>query len=185
MVANELKEHRETIERLIEIVTPDIEKACQLIRNTIGYGKKIFFAGNGGSAADAQHLAAELTGRFIKERKPLPGIALTTDSSALTAIANDYGYENVFARQLEALAGADDLFIAISTSGNSPNILKAFKLAKAIGFRTIGLTGKEGGLMNDLCDITIKVPSVNTARIQEMHILIGHIFCKAVDDLFD
>lgn len=184
MVIQELKEHQNTIQNVIDTLVPDIEKACEIITSTIKSGNKVLIAGNGGSAADAQHLAAELSGRFVKERKALPGIALTVDTSALTAIANDYGYEHVFSRQLEALARPGDLFIGISTSGNSEVVLKAFRSAKEINCKTLGLSGRNGGKMNELCDLNIVVPGNITARIQEMHILIGHILCKAVDDLF-
>jgi D-sedoheptulose 7-phosphate isomerase len=133
--------------------------------------------GNGGSAADAQHLASEMVGRFREERRALPAIALTTDSSTMTSLANDYGYENVFARQLQALAKEGDLVVAISTSGNSPNILRALEIAGQIPLHTAGLGGNEGGKMKALCQHCITVPSGDTARIQEMHILIGHILC--------
>ena len=185
MILQELNEHLETVQNLINNTTEDIKQGCKLITETINNGNFVYLAGNGGSAADAQHIAAELTGRFIKERKPLPGLALTTDTSALTAIANDYGYNLTFSRQLEAFAKPGDLFIAISTSGNSKSILNALKVAKETGCKTIGLSGRGGGVMSELCDVSIVVPSVVTARIQEMHILVGHIFCKAVDDLFD
>lgn len=186
MVLAELNDHYQTIKTLINSsVITDIEAACELIRDTIMNGNKVYLAGNGGSAADAQHIAAELTGRFLKERKPLPGIALTTDTSAITAIANDYGYEYVFSRQLEALARPGDLFIGISTSGNSPGILNAFRAAQIANCKTLGLSGRDGGQMTSLCDLNIIIPSMITARIQEMHILIGHILCKAVDELFD
>lgn len=184
MVLNELNLHKQTIDRVIATLVPQIEKACEMITLTISSGSKVLLAGNGGSAADAQHIAAELTGRFVKERKGLPGIALTVDTSALTAISNDYGYENVFARQLEAYAQPLDLFIALSTSGSSANIINALHKAKEIGCITIGLSGRSGGEMNELCDLNIVVPEENTARIQEMHILIGHILCKAVDELY-
>ena len=140
--------------------------------------------GNGGSAADAQHIAAELTGRYKTERDALAGIALTTDTSALTAIGNDYGYEFVFSRQLEALGREGDLLIAISTSGNSGNVVKALELARKIGIKTIGLSGRTGGAMNELCELNLVVPSNDTPRIQEMHIMIGHIICQAIDDAF-
>jgi D-sedoheptulose 7-phosphate isomerase len=184
MVLSELIDHQNIIEKVITDVAGDISGGCKLVASTIKNNKKIFLAGNGGSAADAQHIAAELTGRFVKERQPLPGIALTTDTSAVTAIANDYGYEQVFSRQLEALAQSGDLFIGISTSGNSESILNALLVAKNIGCTTLGLSGKGGGQMTGLCDVNIVVPSAITARIQEMHILIGHILCKAIDDLF-
>lgn len=184
MIIEELKDHQDIIQKVINTLVPDIEKACGLITSTIKNGNKVLIAGNGGSAADAQHIAAELSGRFVKHRKALPGIALTTDTSALTAIANDYGYDYVFARQIEALAHPGDLFIGISTSGNSEVVLRAFSTAKETGCNTLGLSGRDGGKMNGLCDLNIIVPSNITARIQEMHILIGHILCQAVDDLF-
>ena len=140
--------------------------------------------GNGGSAADAQHIAAELSGRYKKERKGVAGLALTTDTSALTAIANDYAFENVFARQVEALAKKGDLIIGISTSGNSDNVIRAFQKGREMGCKTIGLTGKGGGKFNGQCDLNVIVPSDDTPRIQEMHILIGHIICQAIDDAF-
>ena len=184
MAIEELKEHQLLIQKVIDTLTADIELACELMTTTINNGNKVLLAGNGGSAADAQHIAAELSGRFVKERKALPGIALTVDTSALTAIANDYGYEYVFSRQVEALARPGDLFIGISTSGNSQGILNAFEAATKIGCKTLGLSGRDGGKMNALCDLNIVIPSNVTARIQEMHILVGHILCKAVDDLF-
>ena len=184
MVIEELYEHRNLIQKVIENLSGDIESACSVMVSVLKDGKKVLIAGNGGSAADAQHIAAELSGRFVKERKALPGIALTVDTSALTAIANDYGYNRVFARQVEALAQPGDLFIGISTSGNSQGILNAFDTARSIGCKTIGLSGRDGGKMNGKCDLNIVVPSDVTARIQEMHILIGHIMCKAVDDAY-
>jgi D-sedoheptulose 7-phosphate isomerase len=184
MVIEELYEHRNLIQKVIENLSGDIENACLMIVSALKDGKKVLIAGNGGSAADAQHIAAELSGRFVKERKALPGIALTVDTSALTAIANDYGYNHVFSRQLEALAQPGDLFIGISTSGNSQGILNAFESASKIGCKTLGLSGRDGGKMNGLCELNVIVPSDVTARIQEMHILIGHILCKAVDDAY-
>jgi D-sedoheptulose 7-phosphate isomerase len=184
LIIEELYDHQHIIQKVIDSLTGDIEAACEMITTAIKNGNKVLLAGNGGSAADAQHIAAELSGRFVKERKALPGIALTTDTSAITAIANDYGYEFVFSRQLEALAQAGDLFIGISTSGNSEGILKAFESAKKVNCKTLGLSGRNGGKMNGLCDLNIVVPSDVTARIQEMHILIGHILCKAVDNEF-
>ncbi len=184
MVAAELYNHQQLIGKVIEMLLLPIENGCAMITETVLNGNKLLIAGNGGSASDAQHIAAEFTGRFVKERKPLAAIALSTDTSALTAISNDYGFENVFSRQLEALAQPGDLFLGISTSGNSSNVIKAFESAKKMGCKTLGLSGRDGGKMNDLCDLNIVVPSDITARIQEMHILIGHIFCKAVDNLF-
>lgn len=184
MVLEELEYHRSTLDKVIAALVPQIEEGCEILTAVIASGAKVLIAGNGGSAADAQHIAAELTGRFVKERKALPAIALTVDTSAITAISNDYGYDRVFARQVEALGRPKDLFIAISTSGNSPNIINALHAAKAIGCKTLGLSGRDGGLMNELCDLNIVIPETNTASVQEMHILIGHIFCKAVDQLF-
>jgi D-sedoheptulose 7-phosphate isomerase len=184
MVAEELYNHQQLTSKVIETLLLPIENGCSIITETVLSGKKLLIAGNGGSASDAQHIAAEFTGRFVKERKPLAAIALSTDTSALTAISNDYGFENVFSRQLEALAQPGDLFLAISTSGNSSNVINAIYSAKKTGCKVLGLSGRGGGKMNELCDLNIVVPSEITARIQEMHILIGHIFCKAVDDLF-
>ena len=143
--------------------------------------QKILFCGNGGSAADAQHLAAELTGRYERNRAAYPAIALTVDSSVLTAVANDFGYEQVFARQVEALGNSGDILIAISTSGRSANVIAALKQAKRQGLVTIGLCGSEGRDMTGLCDHLIAVPATRTNRIQEMHIAIGHILCGAVE----
>lgn len=143
---------------------------------------KILIAGNGGSAADAQHFAGELVSRFYFDRPPLAAIALTTDSSILTAIGNDYGYEDVFARQVQALGRSGDVFIAISTSGNSPNILKAIVAAKSIGLVVIGLTGRSGGKMKALCDICLCAPSDSTPRIQECHLLIEHCLCACIEE---
>ncbi|QNK63202.1 D-sedoheptulose 7-phosphate isomerase [Pedobacter sp. PAMC26386] len=184
MVLEELNHHKNTIDQVIAKMVPAIENGCKLFTETLLAGGKILIAGNGGSAADAQHIAAEITGRYVKDRKALPAIALTVDTSALTAISNDYGFERVFARQVEAYARPNDLFIAISTSGNSPNIIQALHTARELGCKTIGLSGRDGGQMNNLCDLNLIVPDDVTARIQEMHILIGHIFCKALDNLF-
>lgn len=144
-------------------------------------GGRILVAGNGGSAADAQHLAAELSGRYLKERKALAGIALTTDTSALTAIGNDYGFDFVFSRQVEALGRPGDLFIGISTSGNSPNIIKAVESAKELGLTTLGLLGRDGGKLKGLVDDALIVPSTVTARIQEVHQMVYHFWCEALD----
>jgi len=140
--------------------------------------------GNGGSAADAQHIAAELSGRFKKERIPLAGVALTTDTSALSAIGNDYGFEFVFSRQVEALAKEGDVLIGISTSGNSKNVINAINSAKKMGCKIITLSGKSGGAMKDMGDVNIVVPSNDTPRIQEMHIMIGHMICALIDEEF-
>jgi D-sedoheptulose 7-phosphate isomerase len=152
-----------------------------LAAQTLQKGGKILFCGNGGSASDSQHLAAELTGRFVKDRKPLGAIALSTDTSALTSIANDYAFEEVFARQVVALGRPGDLLVGISTSGNSKNIIRAFEEARALGMRTVGLLGRDGGQLRALCDQAIVVPSDVTARIQEAHILIGHTLCGSIE----
>jgi D-sedoheptulose 7-phosphate isomerase len=182
VIEKELEAHRKTLESVIEGLQYFIYTAGVIATETLEAGHKILLCGNGGSAADAQHIAAELTGRYKIERKGLPAIALTTDTSALTAIGNDYGYEHVFSRQVEALARKGDLLIGISTSGNSRNVIYALQKAKEIGCRTIGFSGKGGGKMNDVCDLNIIVPSDDTARIQEMHIMIGHILCQLIDN---
>jgi len=146
-------------------------------------GGKVLLAGNGGSAADAQHIAAELVSRFTFDRPALPAMALTTDTSILTAISNDFGYENLFSRQLEASARPGDVFIAISTSGNSPNIVRALKSANDMGIVSVGLTGATGGEMADLCQYCVNIPPTDTARIQEGHITIGHILCAGTEQV--
>ena len=181
MIENEMKAHQETITKCIDEIQNYIYTGCILSMETMKNGKKILIFGNGGSAADAQHIAAELVGRYKTERRGLPAIALSTDTSALTAIANDFGYKRVFERQVEALANEGDLLIGISTSGNSANVNRALKLGKELGCKTIGFSGKGGGKMNELCDLNIIVPSDDTPRIQEMHIMIGHIICQAID----
>ncbi|WP_148561033.1 D-sedoheptulose 7-phosphate isomerase [Magnetospira sp. QH-2] len=158
-----------------------IETICGLVIDTYRNGNKTLLAGNGGSAADAQHLATEFVCRYIANRPALPSIALTTDTSILTAVSNDFGYEELFRRQLEANGKPGDLFIGISTSGNSPNILRALEACKGLGITSIGMTGQDGGKMAELCNHCIRVPSTHTPRIQESHILIGHILCDAVE----
>ncbi|NLY03445.1 MAG: D-sedoheptulose 7-phosphate isomerase [Campylobacter sp.] len=183
IVENELKAHLETINKIFSI-TNDIEKACKMVVDTLKSGGKILLFGNGGSAADAQHVAAELTGRYKCEREPLQAIALTTDTSALTAIGNDYGYEFVFLRQAKALAKNGDLCLGISTSGNSVNVINTLEYAQSIGCKTLGLSGRDGGKMIEFCDLNVIIPSNDTARIQEMHLLIEHTICQAVDLAF-
>jgi D-sedoheptulose 7-phosphate isomerase len=180
-LARSLNEHLETVGRLLELQLPLIEQTADLICQTLLNGKKILLCGNGGSAADAQHIAAELVGRYEGDRRALPGIALNTDTSALTALSNDYGFEEVFARQVLALAEEGDLLIAISTSGKSPNIIKAVEAARSKGCKTIGLTGMVGEPLASLCDLALVVPATRTARIQEAHITIGHLWCEVVD----
>jgi D-sedoheptulose 7-phosphate isomerase len=156
-------------------------EAAEALALCIGQSKKVLLCGNGGSAADAQHLAAEFVGRFQKERGPLPALALHTDTSALTSIANDYGFEEVYARQVEAHGRPGDVLIALSTSGNSPNVLRAAERARAHSILVVGMTGSQGGELRALSDVWIGVPSDVTARIQECHILIGHALCEAAE----
>jgi D-sedoheptulose 7-phosphate isomerase len=181
-IKSEFQSHLETIQNTMNNMENDIVQASQIVVDALKNGNKVLLCGNGGSAADAQHIAAELTGRYKTERRGLPGIALTTDTSALTAIGNDYGYDRVFDRQTEALANDGDVIIGISTSGNSANVVSALKLGRELGCKTIGLTGRTGGDMNEVCDVNLIVPSNNTPRIQEMHILIGHTICQIIDD---
>ncbi|MDG2263778.1 MAG: D-sedoheptulose 7-phosphate isomerase [Flavobacteriales bacterium] len=165
-----------------EILQENIEnivvKSVEAFRND----KKMLFCGNGGSASDAQHIAAELSGRFYSDRPPLYAEALHVNSSYMTAVANDYGYDETYARLLEACGRKGDILVGISTSGNSPNVVKALKKANEIGLTTIGFTGVNGGKMNDICDIMIKTPSDDTPRIQEAHILVGHIICQLIEE---
>ena len=162
----------------------DIERAGILIRDALAGGHKILFCGNGGSAADSQHLAAEIVGRFQKERPSLPALALTVDTSVLTAVANDYGYDTVFSRQVEGLGNDGDVLVGISTSGNSKNVIAAIEAARKKQMKVIGFTGIGGGKMADLCDVCLAVPSRVTARTQEMHIMIGHILCEIAEEAY-
>lgn len=162
-------------------ILQSISEAAELCISALRNGKKIMFAGNGGSAADAQHLAAELVNRFEFDRPALAAIAITTDTSVLTSVSNDYSFERVFARQIEAIGSEGDILIALSTSGNSVSIIEGLKTARAKNIPIIGLTGNSGGKMTSLCDISIKVPSERTTRIQESHILIGHILCSEIE----
>lgn len=156
--------------------------AARLIERSLRAGGKVMFCGNGGSAADAQHLAAELMGRFLADRAPMASVALTVDSSALTAIGNDYGFDQVFARQIRGLGRAGDVLVGISTSGNSANVVAAFEAARELGVHTVALTGGGGGKMATLADLLINAPSLSTPRIQELHIAIGHTICELVED---
>jgi len=159
-----------------------LEQAVDLVAAALKAGHKVLLFGNGGSAADAQHIAAEFVGRFLIERRPLPAIALTTDTSALTAIGNDYGFDEVFARQVRALGQKGDVALVISTSGRSPNVLKAVAACREIGIRTVGLTGGDGGDLAKAVDVSLRVSASKlSARIQETHILIGHVLCELVD----
>jgi D-sedoheptulose 7-phosphate isomerase len=183
LIENEFSEHLKVAQNM-STLTNQVEVAAQLCIDSLNNGGKILIFGNGGSAADAQHIAAEMVGRYKAERKGLPAIALTTDTSALTSIGNDYGYDRVFDRQVEALANKGDMAIGISTGGSSGNVISALKLAKEMGCRTIGFSGRDGGEMNTLCDVNLVVPAQDTPRIQEMHIVIGHTICHLVDQAF-
>ena len=184
IIESEFSEHLKTAQATLEYITTPLEIAANLCIDTLKNGGKILIFGNGGSAADAQHIAAELVGRYKVERKGLPAIALTTDTSALTSIGNDYGYARVFDRQVEALANKGDVAIGISTGGSSGNVISALKLAKGMGCKTIGFSGRDGGEMNDVCNVNLVVPAEDTPRIQEMHIVIGHTICHLIDQAF-
>lgn len=175
-----ITDHLHTIEAL-RSQAPIIAELANALNNCVGSGGCVYWLGNGGSAADCQHLAAELVGRFERTRAGIPSIALTTDTSALTAIANDCGFERIFARQVEALCRPADLVIGISTSGKSPNVIAALRAAREIGAKTAALSGRDGGRLRELADVCLVVPAVNTARIQEAHILVGHILCDLAE----
>ena len=181
LVKSTLEEHRQVVEKMAAL-EGEIASAGELCGRALAQGQRIYLCGNGGSAADAQHIAAELIGRFVHDRRALPAIALTTDTSALTAIGNDYGYDEVFSRQVDGLCREGDVLVAISTSGNSGNVLKAVDAAHRAGASVIGLSGKSGGALDSKCDVSLVVPSDVTARIQEMHIVIGHLICALVEE---
>jgi D-sedoheptulose 7-phosphate isomerase len=182
-----IREQLRDTARNLDVMASDDELVGHIARvasacvAALGNGHKVLFAGNGGSAADAQHLAAELVSRFAYDRPGLPAFALTTDTSVLTAIGNDYGYERLFARQLEAVGCAGDVFFGISTSGRSPNVLNALDTAQAKGLVTVGMTGRAGGTMAERCDHLLRVPSSSTPRIQEGHIAMGHAICQVIE----
>ena len=176
-----IKESISVKEGLLQTQASRIEKAASLIIDALRAGHKVLVFGNGGSAADSQHFAAELVGRFKKERRPFPAIALTTNTSILTAVANDYGYTRVFARQIEALGRAGDVLLAISTSGRSASVLEALAAAKAAGITTVALTGRDGGPAGAAADIHINVPSPSTARVQEVHRTLLHAMCELIE----
>jgi D-sedoheptulose 7-phosphate isomerase len=178
---DETSEHIEVARKTFMALPAAFGQWLDVCADSIRDGGKILFFGNGGSAADCQHLATELTARYISDRKAIAAIALTTDSSALTAIGNDMGFEKLFARQIEALGREGDIAVGISTSGNSPNVLEGLKAARAAGLVTVGLSGRDGGKMHDFCDIILVVPSNTTARIQEMHITLGQMLCGALE----
>ena len=181
IIKHEFSEHMKACQNTLDSIADQIETASKICVDSLKNGGKILIMGNGGSAADAQHIAAELVGRYKTERKGLPAIALTTDSSAITSIANDYGFLHVFDRQVEALAHKDDVVIGISTGGTSPNVVNALTTANKLDCKTIGLSGKDGGEFNSLCDVNLLVNSNDTPRIQEMHILIGHTICHLIE----
>ena len=164
---------RENLSKLLDVI--------KLISHTFEAGNKLFFFGNGGSAADAQHLAAEFVNRYVMDRPPLPAIALTTDASVLTSVSNDFAFNEIFAKQIRALGRERDVAIGITTSGNSPNVVKAFEVAKEMGIKTVAFTGNDGGIVGKMADFPLIVPSTSTPRIQEAHILIGHILCEMVE----
>ena len=183
-IAAEISEAQRVMSAMLDDIALQscVEAAAQACIASLKQGGKILLAGNGGSAADAQHIAGEFVSRFAFDRPGLPAIALTTDTSILTAIGNDYGYEKLFTRQIQALGNKGDVFIGYSTSGKSPNILRAFEEARARGLVCIGLTGNRGGPMRELCDFLLEVPSSDTPKIQEGHLVLGHILCGLVEN---
>lgn len=181
IIKNEFKEHYLTSISSLESNAKRIELAAEICIECLKDGNKLLIFGNGGSASDAQHIAAEIIGRYKLDRKGFPAIALNTDTSVLTALGNDFGYSNIFDRQIDALANKGDVLIGISTGGTSKNVIQGLKLTKMKGCKSIGLSGKDGGEFNTICDVNIIVPSYETPRIQEMHILIGHIICNLID----
>jgi len=180
-IANRLEESAQRKKAIAKSRIAEIEHVVEFIIGAYKTGGKVVLFGNGGSAADAQHIASELVGRFMLKRQAFPAIALTTNTSTLTALANDYGYETVFSRQVEALVNERDVVIGISTSGNSPNVVEAIKMAKIKGAKTVALTGSDGGKLAEVADLALIVPSDSTPRIQEAHITIGHIVCELVE----
>lgn len=177
----QLQRHIEAIRLVTDSLPPDIDRCCTLLAAALRKGNKILVMGNGGSAADAQHMAAEFVGRFLLERKALPAIALTTDTSIITAVGNDYGFDEIFKRQVEALAQPGDVVIGISTSGHSNNVFHALTAANEIGCKTIGLLGRDGGNIAGIVDVNLTVPVQETPRIQEAHLTIIHILCDLVE----
>lgn len=181
IILKRFKESSEVKNRFLRESLPKLLDVIKLISHTFEAGNKLFFFGNGGSAADAQHLAAEFVNRYVMDRPPLPAIALTTDASILTSISNDLAFNEIFAKQIRALGKEKDVAIGITTSGNSPNVVKAFEVAKEMGMKTIAFTGNDGGVVAKMADFPLIVPSTSTPRIQEAHILIGHILCEMVE----
>ena len=183
-IQERLTDSIQTKEKVRQSLIPAIASAARLLIEALEAGQKVLLFGNGGSAADCQHIAAELIGKLLVKRRALPAVALTTDTSTLTALANDFGYEAVFARQVEALGHAGDVAVALSTSGESPNVLAAIRTARKIGLKTIALTGRDGGALKGLVDLAVIIPSDSTQRIQEAHITIGHILCELIEKHF-
>ena len=181
IILDEFSKHIEVSSKTIEAISGLIEITANICINSLKNGNKILLIGNGGSAADAQHIAAEIIGRYKEDRKGLPAIALTTDTSVITSISNDFGYLSVFTRQVEALANKDDVLITISTGGSSANVVNGLMAAQSLGCSTIGLSGKDGGEFNNICNVNIVVPVSDTPRIQEMHIVIGHTICHLIE----
>ena len=181
LIKKHILEHSVTLKSIFEL-DGSIEKVADIFVDCLENDRTIFWCGNGGSASDSQHLAGELVGRFVDERKPLKSISLTADSAVMTCIINDYGYEHIFSRQIEALGSKGDVLVGITTSGNSKNVIKAFEVAKNKGVKTVGLLGKGGGIAKDLVDESIIISSNSTARVQEMHILTGHILCDLIEE---
>jgi D-sedoheptulose 7-phosphate isomerase len=184
IINNEFRAHIDVAKETIQKLDQPINIAAEEFISCLKRGNKILLCGNGGSAADAQHIAAEIIGRYKANRDGLPAIAISTDTSILTSVGNDFGFQHIFDRQVQALAIEGDLVIGISTGGSSINVINALKLAKSKKCKLIGLSGKDGGDFNNLCDINLVVPSQDTPRIQEMHILIGHIICQLIDEAF-
>jgi len=184
LIDSHFTEHARVVADLAPL-SATLAEAGSLCARALGDGRRIFLCGNGGSASDAQHIAAELVGRFVADRRALPALALTTDTSALTAIANDYGYDHVFVRQLEGLGAAGDILVAISTSGHSANVNLAAQRARDMGISVIGFSGKDGGKLVELADLSLVVPSQTTARIQECHILMGHLLCALIEQALE
>jgi D-sedoheptulose 7-phosphate isomerase len=181
IIQKRFKESSEVKTRFLKENLSKLLDVIKLISHTFEGGNKLFFFGNGGSAADAQHMAAEFVNRYIMNRPPLPAIALTTDTSILTSVSNDFAFSEIFAKQLRALGKERDVAIGITTTGNSPNIIKAFEVAKEMGMKTVAFTGNDGGAIGKMVDFPLVVPSTSTPRIQEAHILIGHILCEMVE----
>jgi D-sedoheptulose 7-phosphate isomerase len=181
LIQSVLRESADVKLRTADLAADDIARAGEILAGAYTQKKKVIAFGNGGSAADAQHFVAELVGRFVGERPALPAIALSVNSSSVTSISNDYGFDLVFTRQLEAFAEPGDVAVGISTSGNSPSVLKALVRARELGAATVGLSGRDGGAMKALCDVCVVVPSIVTARIQETHIAVIHIWCEMIE----